>query len=221
MAVPTNGTTIEGQIGGVPGVRTWGLNTAQASNLAGMTVDTSGNLAVPGTATVTGVLAVTGTSAYTGAQTATGGIVGPGTLPTVWHSGGFQPYINTTGTNVAGVTTVTWWSEVFIPVNCTLTGVSVLNGNAVAGNLTVALSNSAGTIVASSTTGTAASGTQAYQQVPFSAQYAAVGPAKYYTVLQMSNTGYNFKAHQVGNFGVGTATTTVYGTIASITASTT
>lgn len=51
MALPQNGTTIEGMAGGVPGVRTFGLNTNQASNLAGFLVDTSGNATLPGTLT--------------------------------------------------------------------------------------------------------------------------------------------------------------------------
>lgn len=66
MATPVQGTTIEGMIGGLPGVSTFGLNTRQASNLAGFLVDGSGNVTVPGTLAVTG--AITPTVAPTGPQ---------------------------------------------------------------------------------------------------------------------------------------------------------
>lgn len=56
MAAPQNGSTLEGMIGGLPGVRTFGLNTNQASNLAGVLVDTSGNTTIPGTLNVTGLV---------------------------------------------------------------------------------------------------------------------------------------------------------------------
>lgn len=84
MAAPTSGL-LETAMGGVPLVAQSGLNTAKASNLAGFTVDTSGNTVVPGTLTVTGVttfnsgnvakhtasaINVTGTA--TAAQVATG-----------------------------------------------------------------------------------------------------------------------------------------------------
>ena len=157
----------------------------------------------------------------TGALTTTGGVIPPGTAPTSFHTGGLAPATGTVGTDTTGVTTVTWISEVFIPVNTTLTGISVLNGVAVAGNVTVGLANSAGAVVASSTTGTAASGTQAYQQFAFSTTYSAVGPAKHYVLLQMNNTGYHFRTHVVGNFGASTAQTTVYGTLPTITPPTT
>jgi len=53
-AVPQDDETIEGMMGGVPGVRTQGLNTNQAVNFSQFTVDTSGNTVVPGSLTVTG-----------------------------------------------------------------------------------------------------------------------------------------------------------------------
>lgn len=56
MAAPINGSTLEGMIGGVPGVRTQGLNTNQAVNLDGVLIDTSGNVTVPGTLNVTGLV---------------------------------------------------------------------------------------------------------------------------------------------------------------------
>lgn len=54
MAAPQRGTTLEQGIGGAPIVGTHGLNTNQASNLAGLLVDTSGNVTAPGTVAATG-----------------------------------------------------------------------------------------------------------------------------------------------------------------------
>jgi hypothetical protein len=56
----------------------------------------------------------------------------------------------------------------------------VFNGSAVDGNIAAALADSAGNIVAA----TAASGTDAYQDLAFTAAYNAVGPATYYVLLQ-------------------------------------
>lgn len=46
MAIPTSGL-LENSPGGLPLVRDFGLNTAKASNLAGVTIDTSGNIVFP------------------------------------------------------------------------------------------------------------------------------------------------------------------------------
>lgn len=53
-AVPQNDTTIEGMAGGVPGVRSFGLNTNQPTNFSGATTDSSGNVSIPGSLTVLG-----------------------------------------------------------------------------------------------------------------------------------------------------------------------
>jgi hypothetical protein len=60
MAAPVNGTTIEGMMGGLPGVRTFGLNTNQAANFSGFLVDASGNATAPGTLANTGVFSANG-----------------------------------------------------------------------------------------------------------------------------------------------------------------
>lgn len=56
MAKPVSSTTVEGMIGGLPGVGTFGLNTNAASNLAGFIVDSSGNVTAPGTIAATGAI---------------------------------------------------------------------------------------------------------------------------------------------------------------------
>lgn len=130
MAVPTSGL-LETSMGGLPLVRDFGLNTARASNLAGFTVDTSGNVVIPGTGTVTGIFTTTGlslenhvpvavnsTATLTSAQVATGYITSTSaaavtmTLPTGTLLGGvlgatqgttLDLYID----NTAGANTVT------------------------------------------------------------------------------------------------------------------
>lgn len=68
MALPTQGTTLEAAL---PIVQYQGLNTLKASNLAGMLVDTSGNVTVPGTMAVTGAQTFTGNLGVAGTIIAT------------------------------------------------------------------------------------------------------------------------------------------------------
>lgn len=163
-------------------------------------------------------VSTTSTLAVSGAITPTGGVAAAGgfSSSTVFHSGGTAPFSGvaaTSGaTNASVVTTETYVCEVFVPANATLTGVSVLNGTAVAGHLNVGLANSSGVVVAQSATTTSASGTSTYQQVPFTATYAAKGPAKYFILLQGDNTSGRYNAHTIGNFGATKVTSETYGT---------
>lgn len=75
MALPLSSETIEFGIGGVPIVQSQGLNTLQASNLAGLLVDTSGNITAPGTLAVTGITTFTGGVVVNGAVTENAEIV--------------------------------------------------------------------------------------------------------------------------------------------------
>lgn len=136
------------------------------------------------------------------------------------HSGGEPAIATTSGTNLDIVTTETYIAEVFVPATATVTGIGIFNGTAVAGNVQVFLANAAGTVVASSAS-TAASGTTAYQLVPFSTPYTAAGPGTYYVCVQGNNSGGDLRTHVVGTFGASKATSTVFGTLASITPPTT
>lgn len=177
------------------------------------TVSNAGNV------TVSGTLAVTGATTTTGAQTFTGGVVAGGT-PTTWNTGQHAPGSTTVGTDTTPSVTETYIAEVFIPVNTTITGVAFLSGSANAGNVAVALASSAGAILASSAS-TATTGTAAFQQVPFSSTYAAVGPAKYFVLLQNSSTSNRFRSHILGNFGASKKTGEVFATFTTITPPTT
>ena len=71
MSAPLNGTTIEGMQGGVPGVRSFGLNTNQPINFSGTTINTTG--AISSNATVTGPTGSFGVLQVTTAASSTGG----------------------------------------------------------------------------------------------------------------------------------------------------
>ena len=216
MAAPVNGLIEQA----LPIAEQFGLNTAKTANLSGSTIDTSGNIVgagtlsnVLGTATLNTVNATTMT--VTGAFTPTGGLAQVGTVQsTVFHSGGVGLVATTGATQVQIVTTDTYFVEVFIPATTVITGISILNGHTTSGsqNMFVGLANAGGTIVASSNTTTAQSAGDAYQQIPFSATYTAVGPAKYFIAVQGSATTGYIATHTIGNFGAALKTSETYGT---------
>lgn len=182
---------------------------------------TGANLAVLASASsannTTGKAAILGTSGavtFAGAVTPTGGVASAGGFTSSarnMHTGGNPASVSTDFSDATPSTTETYYSEVFVPANVTLTGVALFNGSNVTGNVTVYLTNSAGTNLAHSAS-TAGSGTDAYQRVPFTATYAAVGPATYYVVAQYSSATARYNAHTIGNFGTGKDTATTYGT---------
>lgn len=157
---------------------------------------------------------ISGAVTFDGAITPTGGVAAAGGFsvsPRCWHTGGAAPTQTTDGTNLDAVVTEIYVAEVFVPCNATLTGVAVLNGGAAAGNGKVMLFDSAGTRVAISAS-TAMSGTDAYQRIPFSATYAAKGPATYYVGCIFDNSGHDLNTHILGSFGAGKITGKVYAT---------
>lgn len=149
-------------------------------------------------------------------QVGRGGIgTGGRGLTTVWHTGEVAPPTTTTGTDTTPVVTETYFARVFIPINSRLTGVSLLNGSAVAGNVTVGLYQFQGSTyqpVAQSAT-TAQSGVAAYQQIPFTTAFEALGPGQYFIAVQFDNTGARFRTHTLGNFTTFKSTATTYGTL--------
>jgi hypothetical protein len=129
----------------------------------------------------------------------------------VWHSGDAAPDSATVGTDTTPVVTESYFSRIRVASNCTLTGVALLNGSAVAGNVTVYLFDFFGNLVAKSAS-TAQAGTAGYQQVPFAVAPRVTGPGQYYALVQFDSTSARFRSHVVGNFTAGKLTSTVYGT---------
>lgn len=168
------------------------------------------------TMTVTGASTFNGSQTVTGVSTPTGGLASAGGFGTITDfSTGQRGVTSTTGlTQKQIVTTETYYAEVFVEGNCTITGISILNGHTTnAGvNLNVGLANSSGVIVANSATTTAQGTADAYQQIPFTTPYAAIGPAKYYVTIQGSQTTGFLAMHAMGNFGANKVTSETYGT---------
>lgn len=181
------------------------------------------NVDMRGDALTVDAITLSGTESVAGVFTPTGGIAAAGGFtasPRNWHTGATSAQVSTDFTDKTAVTTETYYAEVFVPCNATLTGVAIMNGSSVAGNMTAFLTNGAGTNLAH-TASTAVSGTDAYQLVPFSATYSVKGPATYYVALQCNNTGNKFNTHTIGTFGTGKDTTTTYGTFPTATIPTT
>lgn len=149
-----------------------------------------------------------------GLVTPTGGIAAAGGFgaPTVFHTGEMAPPTTTTGTDTTPVVTEVYLARVFIPLNRTVTGVALLNGSAVAGNVKAGIYDTAGNLLAQ-TASTAQAGTAGYQQIAFTAPLAMKGPASYYVAFSFDNTSARFRSHILGNFGAGKLTGAVYGTL--------
>lgn len=190
--------------------------------LSGATATGSSNIDFSGSTgafkTSTGVNTFGGSSnSFTNAITPAGGIgqiSSTFTMPTNYQTGYRAAPATTALTQKQIVTTETYFAELFIEGNSTITGVSVLNGHTTSGsmNLNVGLARADGTIVASSATTTAQTAADAFQQIPFSTTYAALGPAKYYIAVQGSATTGYITTHHIGNFGANKKTSETYGT---------
>ena len=172
---------------------------------------------------VNGTLALSSTSSaivlalatsMTGAYTPTGGVAAAGGFtasPRLIHTGGAPAIATTSGTDATPVATEVYIGEVIVLCNQTLTGVAVFNGTVASGNMKVGLADSAGAIVATSAS-TAMSGTAAFQRVPFTATYAAKGPATYHVLQFLDNATARIRTHTVGNFGASKQTGQTYAT---------
>jgi hypothetical protein len=136
--------------------------------------------------TITDDLSVAGTTAFTGAITTTGGVT-PTSAPkfiTTVPIGSVAYGSFGTDTATADNKTV-YLINVFVPCNTTLTGGAKLNGTAHTDKLCYYLFNNAGTKVAqTAAAGTASATNDVFQEIAFTATYAAVGPANYWLGVQ-------------------------------------
>lgn len=161
-----------------------------------------------------------------GAITPVGGIAGVAAAtsnPRTIHTGNQPPLVSTDGTNATPVITETYISQVFIPSNMTITGVSIFNGATVGtNNGFVYLCDNLGNILATSAVaGAVTVGADTYQDYAFTAPYVAKGPSSYYVCYQMNGTTDRYNAHTFGRFGASKKTGTVFGTAIAITVPTT
>lgn len=183
------------------------LNNTSGSLVQKMLLSTGGNLTVTGTVT------------------ATGGVLGSTTAPRTIY-GAWIPSAFADATSTTPSATTVYLTQIKIPVNLTITGVQVLNAATCGTNkYVVALFNDAGTVLANSATaGVLCSGTSAYQQIPFTGTYAAVGPRTYWIGVYMNGTTdrfYTIPALGQGMGLAGTVTGQTFGTVANVTLPTT
>jgi hypothetical protein len=116
---------------------------------------------------------------------------------------------------------------VFVPQNCTVTGIQYLVGS-VGGTdkVVVSLHSSAGAVVANSDTAGTTVGTAAQlQQVAFTGTYAAVGPALYFVGLTFNGATAKFRSVpaycNAGSGVIGNGLAQTFGTPATFTPPTT
>lgn len=145
----------------------------------------------------------------------------------VTPAGGFTisprsfPNTGPTPTASAPSITTTYITQIYIPANATLTGISIRN-NSATGNATVGLADSTGAPIATAkSASTALTVAGNYQDIPFAAPYAAVGPATYYVQAQFSSAGSSVFFYTIGAMGTMTQTAQTYGTLTSFTPPTT
>jgi len=140
--------------------------------------------------------------------------------------GGNAAQLAADGNDSTPVITEVYLGEIFVPATCLVTGIAVFNGSDVTGSLKVGLFDANGVLLrASVAAGTAGSGTDAYQRIPFAlngANAAATtielpGPATYYIGVTYSSATARYNAHAVGNFGASKVTSTVFATAFSTT----
>lgn len=144
-----------------------------------------------------------------------------GTNPTVFHTGTAPPVAATTGTDATAVNTQTVITEVFVPVNATITGVKWLGLASSTGNVQFSLADSTGAVItAAQTASTATAATANYQTAAFATPYVLKGPGKYFILMQNSGSNH-YRAHAVGNFGASVKTAETYGTFTAVTPPTT
>lgn len=165
------------------------------------------------------------------ANTFTGGYALPTSSTHIWTAGG-SVVLATAGTDAACSNGDRYWSEIMVPYNTTLTGVSYLIGSVGAtDSVVIQLVNSAGVEVATTKTtganhakivGTAAN----FQSIPFAVAatptpYAAIA-GLYYIVIQFNGVTAKFRTYPIpgSKFIAGTVAGT-WGTKADITPGTT
>ena len=189
---------------------------------AGTTAIASADWAIGSTGIMTGM----GAATFDGLVTATAGLAYASGSTVFWALGG-APAAAITGTDTAPSSGPRWWTEIEIPHNATITGLTYLVGS-VGGtdSVMVHLYNAAGTQVATSKKIGAAHGNivgtaAELQSVAFTTAYSAVA-GKYFAAVQFNGTTARFRTYLVpgSKFVAATAAGTYDTAVASITAGT-
>jgi Zn-dependent M28 family amino/carboxypeptidase len=163
------------------------------------------------------------TASIKGATTPKGGIDPAGDTvinkarPGCVHTGGLPATATAEGVNSTPVVTEIYYSELFVPCDMTVTGISVFNGSVASDDWHRALLDADGALVAGSPTGAVtSSGTDVYQKVPFTGGAITVkGPATYYVAQICDGTTDRYNTHGTATTGLGFPTNLVAGKVTS------
>ena len=158
---------------------------------------------------------IPGTLGVTGALTPTGGIVGTSLGKITNIPIGAVAY-GSLGTNAVHVAGTTYRSEIWLPSNKAITGIGVLNGDVVGTDkLIAALYSSAGVLLANSDlAGETSAGADDFQALAFTAPYSAVGPARFFVLVQCDGTTAKTRRIAASTYRILTSSATgVFGTL--------
>ena len=193
-----------------------GSSAATSVGIGGGNVNAGGTLTVGGNSTLTGTLGVTAASTFTGGAKLA-------TQPTIYPAAGGLWQLATAGTDSACTNGTSYFVELNVPYNQTLTGLAYQVGS-VGGTdkVIVALYNSAGTVVASSAVAGATVGTAAQiQSVAFETPYAAVS-GRYFASVTFDGTTAKFRTYPIpGSKFIAGSEAETFGTVTNITPGTT
>jgi hypothetical protein len=149
----------------------------------------------------TTALSLSGTLDVTGVSTLTGGYDLATVSTHLWTAGG-SVALATAGTDAACTDGDRYWSEIMIPYNVTLTGLSYLVGSVGAtDSVVMQLFNSAGVEVATTKTTGANHGTLVgtaaqFQSIDFASSYAAIAGV-YYVAVQFNGITAKFRTYPI------------------------
>lgn len=202
-------------------------------NITGVTQTSSGLLTATAGANITGTLAVTGaetistTLGVTGVTTPTGGIASPTAtiIQHYWGQSGDPTGSTTSGTDTVGIANKLWTTQIFIPMNMSVTGMGFLVGS-VGGTDKVVMSmyTAAGVLVANTTVaggGTTVGTAAQFQAIDFAVAYGAIGPGNYILGVNTSGTTGRIRTNpQTGAKSVGVQYSQTTATPAAITPTT-
>lgn len=165
-----------------------------------------------------GTLTVGGTSGLTGASTHTGGIL-LASQPTIYPAAGGLWQLATAGTDSACTNGVSYFVELNIPYNQTLTGLAYQVGSVGGTDSVIAvLYDSAGAVVANSALAGATVGTAAQiQSVAFLSTYAAVA-GRYFASVTFNGATAKFRTYPIpGSKFIAGSEAETFGTVTAIT----
>ncbi len=184
----------------------------------------------PATPTAPGARTLSGGTTFLGAITPSGGVASTGrSLYSTTPIGGVA--YGSLGNDAVSVSGTIYVAEIFIPRNFTVTGIGVLTGSTTtADKAIVALFASAGgaAVATSDLAGTTLVGTDNFQEIPLTATYAAVGPARFWVAFQLNGTTNKMRRIAVstyldsrtksytGTFGTITSLTVPTGVVANV-----